>query len=85
MQSSICGIARPDPITYGADNVGIGYALLNGSSMDLDKTNIVEVYYRWQAGELLGLTADIQYMDDDYTVGDGVKGWIYSLRASAKF
>lgn len=69
----------------GADNIGIGYAFLNGSDADVDKTSIAEVYYRWQAGDLLGLTADIQYMSDDYIVGDGPKGWIYSLRATAEF
>lgn len=69
----------------GADNIGIGYAYLSGSNLDVDKTNIAEVYYRWQAADMFGLTADIQYMNYSYKASSGPSGWIYSLRATAEF
>lgn len=68
-----------------ADNIGLGYAFLNGGNLDIEATNVAEAYYRWQLGEMIGLTADIQYMKDDYKIGQGPSGWIYSLRATAEF
>lgn len=70
---------RPD------DNIGIGYAYLNGGSLDIDKSLVAEAYYRWQLGEVLGLTADVQYQQDDYTTGNGPSGWMFGLRAAAEF
>jgi len=46
---------------------------------------VAETYYRWQPGDILDLTADIQFMQDDYRTGPNPSGWIYSLRAAAKF
>ena len=68
-----------------ADNIGLGYAYLNGGSLDIDKSQVAEAYYRWQLGEVLGLTADVQYMRDDYKAGSGPRGWIFGLRATAEF
>jgi len=68
-----------------ADNIGIGYASLNGGNRDIDKTHIAEAYYRWQLGKVLGLTADVQYMRDDYKMSNGPRGWILGLRAAAEF
>jgi porin len=68
-----------------ADNIGLGYAYINGGNLDIDKSNVAEAYYRWQMGKVIGLTADIQYMKDDYKIGQGPSGWIYSLRATAEF
>jgi len=67
------------------DNIGLGYACLTGGNLAIDKSNVAEAYYRWRQGEVLGLTADIQYQSDDYKVGQGPSGWYYSLRASAEF
>jgi porin len=67
------------------DNIGLGYAYLTGGNLDIEKTNVAEAYYRWQLGEVFGLTADIQYQNDDYKVGQGPSGWIYSLRATVEF
>jgi porin len=68
-----------------ADNIGLGYAYVNGGNLDIDKSQVTEVYYRWQLGEVLGLTADLQYQQDDYKTGSGPHGWIFGLRATAKF
>ena len=67
------------------DNIGLAYGYLSGGDQDINKTSIAEAYYRWQLGAMLGLTADIQYQHDDYKVGQGPRGWIYSLRATAEF
>jgi porin len=67
------------------DNIGLGYAHLIGGNLAIDKTDIVEAYYRWQLGKIFGLTADIQYQNDDYKTGQGPSGWTYSLRAVAGF
>jgi len=68
-----------------ADNIGLGYALLNGGNLNIGSSHIAEAYYRWQLGEVFGLTADVQYMQDDYKAGDGPRGWIFGLRATAEF
>jgi hypothetical protein len=67
------------------DNIGLGYAYLNGGSLDIDKSQLAEAYYRWQLGEVLGLTADVQYTRDDYKTGTGPRGWTWGLRATAEF
>lgn len=67
------------------DNIGLGFAYVNGGNLTIEKTQVAEAYYRWQLGEMFGLTADIQYQNDDYKVGQGPSGWIYSLRAVAEF
>jgi porin len=68
-----------------ADTIGLGLAYLNGGNLDIDQSRLAEAYYRWQPGEVFGLTADIQYQDDDYKVGQGPGGWTVSLRATAGF
>jgi hypothetical protein len=70
---------RPD------DNIGIGYAYLHGGNLDIDTSHVAEAYYRWQLGEVLGLTADVQYQQDDYKTGGGPSGWMFGLRAAAEF
>ena len=67
------------------DNIGLGYAHLIGGNLAIDKTDLVEAYYRWQLGKMLGLTADIQYQNDDFKTGPGPNGWTFSLRAVAGF
>ena len=67
------------------DNIGLGLAYLNGGNINIDNTQIAEAYYRWQLSDALGLTADIQYLNDEYNIGLGPKGMIYSLRAVAEF
>jgi porin len=68
-----------------ADNIGLGYAYLNGANQDIETSHVAEAYYRWQLGEVLGLTADVQYQVDDYKVGGGPRGWTFGLRAAAEF
>ena len=67
------------------DNIGLGFAYVNGGNLAIEKTQVAEAYYRWQLGEMFGLMVDIQYQNDDYKVGQGPSGWVYSLRAVAEF
>lgn len=72
---------------YGraADNIGIGYAWLNGKN-DLDYTQVAEVYWRVVLNDYFAVTADLQYMQDKYDTGsDDVDGFIGGLRMTAEF
>ena len=62
------------------DNVGLGYAYLNGGNQDVDRTQVVEAYVRIQLIEFAQLTLDFQYMQDDLRDGGGPKGLICGIR-----
>ncbi|MBK8908252.1 MAG: carbohydrate porin [Rhodospirillales bacterium] len=70
---------RPD------DNIGIGYAFLDGGNGDLSAAHVAEVYYRFAVTEHLGLTADAQYLNDNIKADTGPSGFILGLRATATF
>ncbi len=71
------------------DNIGIGYAYLEGGNGDVDETQVFEAYYRAVLNEHVAITADIQYMDDDLIdidpEQDNPDGWIFGLRLTAQF
>lgn len=70
------------------DNIGLGYAYLQGGNTGLDKSQVAEAYYRIQLNDALGLTADLQYISDKYeptTQTLNPKGWLVGLRATAEF
>jgi porin len=69
------------------DNIGIGYANLQGGNQDLDNIQLVEAYVRFGLNDTFALTFDIQYEDDNYNTGAGedVSGWIGGVRATAEF
>jgi porin len=67
------------------DNIGIGYAYLDGGNLDLNHTHVAEAYYRFAANDYLALSADVQYMKDDHKEEDSPKGFILGLRATAEF
>jgi hypothetical protein len=72
---------------YGrqADNIGVGYAWLNGKN-DLAYTQVAEVYWRVVLNDCFAVTADLQYMQDKYDTGsDDVDGLIGGLRMTAEF
>ncbi len=47
------------------DNIGIGYAYLNGEN-GLDDTQVAEIYWRIVLNDHLAVSADLQYMEDNY-------------------
>jgi len=67
------------------DNIGVGFAYLGGGNLNIQRSHVAETYYRWQLGEVLSLTADIQYQHDEYKTATGPSGWIAGLRATAEF
>ena len=71
------------------DNIGLGYAYLEGGNTDVKRTNVFEAYYRASLNDYLAVTADIQYMSDALAQIDpeqeDPEGWIFGLRATAEF
>ena len=67
------------------DNIGIGYAFLDGGNGDVRKTQVLETYYRFVFNDHMAVTADLQYMDDELVTGSGPEGYIVGLRATAEF
>ena len=74
---------RPD------DNIGIGYAYLEGGNTDVRYTNVFEADYRAPLNDYFAITADVQYMSDALAQIDpsqrDPEGWIVGLRATAEF
>lgn len=67
------------------DNIGIGYAHLRGGSLEVDKTDVFEIYGRVALNDIFAITGDIQYMKDSFKTCDSPSGWIFSIRATAEF
>jgi len=67
------------------DNIGIGYGHLRGGNLELDKTNVFEIYGRFALTDIFAITGDIQYMKDSWKTGADPSGWIFGLRATAEF
>jgi porin len=67
------------------DNIGLGYAYLNGKD-DFDYTQVAEAYWRVVLNDYFAVTADLQYMKDEYDSGqDDVRGFIGGLRMTTEF
>jgi len=67
------------------DNIGIGYGHLRGGNLDVDHTDVFEVYGRFALNDIFAITGDVQYMKDSMKVGDSPDGWIFGLRMTAEF
>ncbi|WP_295454398.1 carbohydrate porin [uncultured Thiodictyon sp.] len=67
------------------DTIGLAFAYLPGGNMDIARTDVFETYYRLAFNEHFALSADVQYMQDQYRSGGSTEGWIYGLRATAAF
>jgi Carbohydrate-selective porin, OprB family len=72
-----------------ADNIGLGYAYLEGGNLGLDHTQVIEAYYRFGINDYLAFTADVQYMADDRIevgpIQEDPQGWILGVRLTAQF
>jgi porin len=69
---------RPD------DNIGIGYAYLEGGNMGIDNSQVFETYYRYVFNDYLAASADIQYMKDSMELSGNTNGWILGVRLTAE-
>ncbi|MBW2095219.1 MAG: carbohydrate porin [Deltaproteobacteria bacterium] len=67
------------------DNIGIGYGHLRGGNLDVDHTDVFEIYGRFALNDIFAVTGDVQYMKDSMKVGDSPDGWIFGLRMTAEF
>ncbi len=67
------------------DNIGMGYAYLEGGNTDIDHIHVFEVYVRFLLNDYIAVTADIQYMDETLNDGEGPRGWIPGMRLTAEF
>ena len=65
------------------DNIGIGYGYLNGVN-GLDDTQVAEIYWRVALNAHLAVTADLQYMADNYDdpLQEDIHGVIAGLRVA---
>ena len=69
----------------GEDNIGLGYAYLNGKN-DYDYTQVAEVYWRFVLNEYVAATADLQYMEEKFkTSRDDLDGIIGGVRVTTEF
>ncbi len=67
------------------DNIGIGYAYLNGKN-DFDHTQVAEVYWRFVLNDYFAVTADAQYMKDEFDIDeDDIDGFILGIRGTVEF
>jgi hypothetical protein len=62
------------------DNIGLGYAYLNGGNLEIDDTQVVESYVRFSLNDYLSITLDVQYMRESLNDGGDSKGYIYGIR-----
>jgi Carbohydrate-selective porin, OprB family len=74
---------------YGCedDNIGIGYAYLDGDEdSDFDDTQVTEIYWRFVLNDYFALTADLQYMKEKYENDEeDIDGFILGLRGVVEF
>lgn len=68
------------------DNIGLGYAFLDGvSRAGLDSTNALEGYVKFRITDFSFLTFDVQYLKDKYQDSSKVDGTIYGVRFTLQF
>ncbi len=69
------------------DNIGIGYAYLNGADDGgFDYTQVTEVYWRFVLNDYFAVTADFQYMADEFdTDEEDIDGIILGIRGAVEF
>jgi porin len=67
------------------DNIGIAYAYLDGGNTGIDHSHVFEAYVRFVLNDYIAVTADLQYIDEDYDEGKGPCGWIPGIRLTAEF
>ena len=68
-----------------ADNIGLGYAILDCGNQDIDTSEIFEVYYRLAFNDYIACSFDLQYLKDDMKTGDSPRGFVYGVRMTAEF
>jgi hypothetical protein len=67
------------------DNIGVGYAYIDGGNLDVKSSQVAEVYYRLVLNDQFAITGDIQYQHDSLRNELDPKGIIFGLRMVAEF
>ena len=68
------------------DAAGLGFAYLDGADKaEIDNTQAVEAYVKFQLCDYSDVTLDIQYMRDKIKDDDNRDGFIYGVRMNAYF
>jgi porin len=69
------------------DNMGIGFAHVNGGNLDIEHTLVTELYYRVVLNDILAMTLDVQFVSENYREPNAttVDGFIPGLRLVAGF
>ena len=69
------------------DNIGIGFAHVNGGNLHIEHTLVTELYYRFVASDILALTLDLQFLSENYRdpTASTVEGFVPGLRLVASF
>ncbi len=69
------------------DNIGIGYAYFDGANdSDFDFTQVAEFYWRFVLNDFFALTADVQYMNDEFNTDKvDIDGFILGVRGTVEF
>ncbi|MHC4910717.1 MAG: carbohydrate porin, partial [Planctomycetota bacterium] len=67
------------------DNVGIGYAYIGGSNLDVASSEVFETYVRFGLTESLALTLDAQHLRDAYRDREPIDGWVFGARCVFEF
>ena len=68
-----------------SDNIGVAYGYLMGGNVNVDSTDVLEIYGRFALNDIFAVTGDVQYMKDVMKEGDSPKGWILGVRLTAEF
>jgi porin len=68
------------------DEIGLGYAYLNGADKaEIDNTNAVEAYAKFKISEFSDITFDVQYINDNMKQIKDREGFIYGVRLNTYF
>jgi porin len=68
------------------DEIGVGYAYLNGAcSSDIDYSIAFESYAIFKMSAFSDVTLDVQYMKDNMNSSDDRDGFVYGMRMNAYF
>ena len=67
------------------DNIGIGYAYVDGGNQDLENAYVFETYVRFLLNKYVALTVDLQYQDNKMKQGDSPSGFISGVRCVVEF
>jgi porin len=67
------------------DNLGIGYAYLDGGNTGIKRSHVFEAYVRTVLNDIFAITVDVQYIDETHQASSGPQGWIPGIRVTAEF